>query len=195
MERKYKCTCHQTCRKTQDAHILFHSPFCSHIVKKITNKGEAYEKIPFLGIGYYFWEDNFEAGVEWGEKHYKEGYRVVEYLSMEIDTFLLLDVDTYPGHFFLFSLIEKWEPLVPDSLNWQINNWIEYFKKLRLELGFDIFPFNAIRAPRYSDDDHYASELSYLDKNKKYYIYKTKKVMICFFEREYILFETKNIVA
>src|SRR5688572_15455563 len=80
-------TYQHTCLQGHDAYILKNAPFKA-AVKKING----IQKIPFLGEGHYLWEENVDAAIRWGKKHYDNKYTIVEYQDLKIKAEELLDL-------------------------------------------------------------------------------------------------------
>lgn len=67
---------HHTCGKCNNDELLANAPFKS-------------EEGSFLGIGYYFWDNNIETAKWWGENNYGGNYSIVEIdLELKGDSFL-----------------------------------------------------------------------------------------------------------
>ena len=74
---------HHTCGQfVNDAVAIKRAPF-----KSICDQSK--RKDPFLGEGFYFWDDNIEAARWWGKSHYYGKYTILEYdFTLSGDHFL-----------------------------------------------------------------------------------------------------------
>ncbi len=74
---------HHTCEaRGSSEEVLEKAPFKSEVRD---------EYFPFLGEGYYFWDNNLELAKKWGEKRYRNFYYVVEFILV-IDENKILDL-------------------------------------------------------------------------------------------------------
>lgn len=81
-------TYQHTCKSSHDAFLKKNAPFKS-VKIKLQNSNKF--KIPFLGEGFYFWEENLSAAHKWGKKHCKNDYKILEYIDLKIDKDDILD--------------------------------------------------------------------------------------------------------
>lgn len=141
----YLFTYQHTCAKGVKAYILHTSAFKSTIKKK--ENGKLY--IPFLGEGFYYWEENIDAAHSWGKRHYENEYNVVEYIDSVISRDETLDFLNRRDLKYFKELIEIYKNKRPESKKWFIANWIEFLKKLQ-KINQEKFPYIYFRA----DENH-----------------------------------------
>lgn len=100
---------------------------------------------PFVGEGYYFWDDNIEAARWWGDKHYKGRYRVftIEF-RLNYDSGVFLDLVGNRAHLILIgSMINKLKMRL-DCEGWKLNQFLDYFRK-NDEQKPGVFPYRVVR--------------------------------------------------
>lgn len=128
---------HHTCKKSGgEAYVLKNAPFLSTIKNS---------KIPFLGIGYYFWDDNIEMAKYWGWSNYNNNYYIVENdLDCQPDVFLDLVGNRKDMRLF----VDLMDDMIGRGINrekWTVGAFIEFMKRLRIH-NKDVFPYQIIRA-------------------------------------------------
>lgn len=182
-------TYQHTCKKGQPAYILKSSPFKA--VKKRKENGKI--SIPFLGEGYYFWEENRDMAYRWGKKKYLKNFNVVEYEKLKIPKEELLDLINRIDTQFFIELIDIYLKKRPKSENWGIANWIEFFKKIK-NLDEIKFPFKYIRAeenlPNTQDNNTLKRKMVFAD-DTSYYTYLSPLLVLCVLDKKTI--NAKNI--
>lgn len=187
----YLYTYQHTCKKGTKAYILDKSAFRSVIVKK--SNGKKY--FPFLGVGYYYWEENLNAAHRWGKKHYNNDYNIVEYLNSSIPKSETLDFLDRRNLEYFKELIKKYIDKRPECKKWYIAQWIEFFKKLQKE-NKDYFPFKYFRA----DENHPNIRSNDEIKNKTefnstgYYIFLDPLIILCSIDKCDLNCSSKTIV-
>src|SRR5277367_517215 len=87
---------------------------------------------PFAGEGFYFWEDNLDAAIWWGEKHYVQKgklYRIFGIdLKLEDDGTTYLDlVGNRKQLKLLDELITKTKKET-NCVDWKFHNFISYWR-------------------------------------------------------------------
>lgn len=188
----YIFTYQHTCKKGQVAYILHNAAFKS--VTTPLNNGN--KVIPFLGEGYYYWEENIAAAHRWGNHHYKGIYNIVEYEDCEIETEFLLDFLNRRDLQFFNELRNKYIQLRPKCAEWKIGVWIEFFKKLNTK-SEEMFPFLFFRA-----DENYPDEKENHQLKKKhlfgsggYYLYLDPLIILCCIDKRKFIYKSKKLVA
>jgi len=172
----YLFTYQHTCAKGVKAYILHKSAFKSTIKKK--ENGKLY--IPFLGEGFYYWEENIDAAHSWGKRHYKNEYNVVEYIDSVISRDETLDFLNRRDLKYFKELIEIYKNKRPESKKWFIANWIEFFKKLQ-KINQEKFPYIYFRADenhpdiRMNDEMKAKTEFNY----SGYYTFLDPLIILC----------------
>lgn len=183
-------TYQHTCKKGVNAYILHNSAFRSVIYKKAD--GKIY--MPFLGEGYYYWEENIEAAHRWGKSHYRNNYNIVQYSNCLIPQAETLDFLNRRDIRYFKELIEIYKVKRPESKKWFIANWIEFFKKLQ-KSNLEKFPFNYFRADenhpniRTNDDLKEKTDFNYTG----YYIYLDPLIILCSINKCDLNCESKEI--
>ena len=188
----YCYTYQHTCRISHDAFLLHNAPFKSPII----NAHKGVKKIPFLGEGYYFWEENVEAATRWGIKHYSNKYRIVEYVDVILEVDELLNLTDRRDIKYFKELQKMYIEKRPDSERWPIGTWIEFFKKLNTinELKF---PFSYIKADEHLPEREraeYDREKTYFSEGL-YFTYFAPLYMLCIIDKKQLKFETKRLIG
>lgn len=191
MSNTTRFTYQHTCKSGHKAFILKSAPFPSSI-RKIEGK----LKIPFLGAGYYLWEENIEAANRWGKDHYRSKYCIVEYEQLKIDSSELLDFLNRRDVKYFKELKETYITKRPESKNWKIGQWIEFFKKLRIQ-NDKVFPFNYIRAEENLPDpakNNKIKEKEFFSDNSGYFTFLSPLLIICVIEKSKLNFESQKVL-
>jgi hypothetical protein len=120
---------------------------------------------PFLGEGYYFWDDNEEMAHFWGNKMKSDNYYIFS-ADLHINDNLFLDlVGSRQCQKWLYERAKALEKR--DGKQWSVGNLIEYLKNLALlTKNTAIFPFTAIRAIDYSQPKTNQYQIVFSDKEK-----------------------------
>jgi hypothetical protein len=150
-------------------------------------------KIPYLGAGYYFWDDNIEMAHIWGKTHYKNNYFIVEG-DLKCDDEKIFDLVGNRRHISYFAeILEKFREKNYNRDNWEIGKFIEFLKDLENDDRYKgIFPFKVIKA---IDNSWRNKQKSFkFVKNKKGYIYLDPKIMLCFIEKEEVNFYNREVI-
>ena len=188
----YCYTYQHTCSISHDAHILVNAPFKS-AVKKSPN---GIPKIPFLGEGYYLWEENVDAAIRWGKKHYANKYRIVEYVDVSINVDDLLDLTNRRDISYFKELQKNYIDIRPASAKWAIGTWIEFFKKLKA-LDELKFPFNYIKSDEHlpeREKGEYERGKTYFADGLPYYTYLEPLYMLCIIDKKQLTFKEKRLL-
>ena len=161
---------HHTCSKDNgEQYVVMHAPFMSPY-QPVT------KKLPFLGAGYYFWDDNLEMAKFWGDRHYHGKYFILKSdLQIPVDTFLDL-VGNRQDMLHIKNLLGKMKEYGFDRPNWTLGASIEAMKKINSKIP-DFFPFEVIRAVDNSalDDDKV-----FFTAGKPNYTNLNPRIVICF---------------
>ena len=188
----YCYTYQHTCKDGHDAYLLQNAPFKAAIKKSPNGK----IKIPFLGEGYYFWEENIAAANRWGVKHYANKYRIVEYENLTIPEDSMLDL-TNRRHINYFKELQHiYIEKRPACTNWPIGVWIQFFKKLHLKNEVE-FPFNNIKADEHlpeKEKDEYDRGKTYFADGLPYYTYLEPLYMLCIIDKKQMSFREKRLL-
>lgn len=167
---------HHTCKKSgSKSHIIRNAPFLS---KYSPNSG----KIPFLGAGYYFWDNNLDMAEQWGRLNYQNKYCVVEgELTLNKPTFL--DLVGNRGDIIYFrELIHQFSNNGYPKSNWTLGKFIEFLKNLERNYTKykGIFPYNVIRAVDNSNKHKLQQHSFIFVKKKGAYTFLDPRIIICF---------------
>ena len=185
-------TYQHTCKIGQEAYILQSSPFKSSKKKK-QNGGF---KIPFLGEGYYLWEENLSAAVRWGKKHYRNKYSIVEYSDVKMESGDVLDFLNRRNVQYFNELKEIYTKKRPQSKNWPLGNWIEFFKSVNKKDG-NSFPFNYIRAeenlPSTTENDRIKEKILFTE-DVSHYTYLSPLLILCVIDKTKLSFKGKSLI-
>lgn len=185
-------TYQHTCKNGYPAYILQNAPFKA--VKKNAGNGKVY--IPFLGEGYYFWEENREYAIKWGQRHYANKYDIVEFEDVKIINDDLLNL-TDRRHISYFKELQKiYLAKRPESSKWRLGTWIEFFKKLR-DLKEEKFPFNYIKADEHLpdiDENILVREKVYFATGVNHYSFFSPLLIICVLDKSKITCKSKYIL-
>lgn len=187
----YIYTYQHTCKKGAEAYILQNSAFKSNII----NKSNGNKYLPFLGEGYYYWEENDKAAHSWGKRRYGNNYNIVEYIDANISRDDLLDFLNRRDLRYFNELIERFKEKRKSSTNWQIVNWIEFFKQLE-KTNKGIFPFNFLRAdenlPDPSQNNKIKDKSNFNDTG--YYTFLNPLIMLCAINKCNLNCKKKHII-
>lgn len=131
---------HHTCsNKGGCTYVSQNAPFISYY-------DEEEEKTPFLGTGYYFWDNDLKRAHWWGRKHYKGEYCILE-TDLNISDELFFDlVGSRLHQQMLASLVVKFAYYGFERDNWTIGNFVEFLKEMEMSDYPGIFKYKAIRA-------------------------------------------------
>lgn len=184
-------TYQHTCKRGQNAYIIKNSPFLSRAKKK---GGKI--KLPFLGQGYYFWEENLDAAIRWGIRHYNDNYSIVEYQDCKVKDDHLLDFLNRRDIKYFKELIKIYTSKRPKAKNWRIAQWIEFFKTIN-EKESKIFPFNYIRANEHIPGANHNERLqkkSYFVDDNDYYTFLDPLLIVCVVEKAKMQFKANKVI-
>ncbi len=147
------------------------------IYSKITGSGEN-THFPFLGEGYYFWDNNIERAKRWGKQRYNGHYGINEYpLVLEGEYFLDLAGSRQDLYDF-FAIVQKiWDKL---GERMPIGQTICLLQTLERQKP-GTFPFKIIRSLNVKTKHNTISYNS--DKNIKSSFLLDPEIIICFFDR------------
>jgi len=179
-------TGHHACKKDGGATAVCNNgPFLSEYKRKEN-------KLPFLGAGYYFWDDNIEMAKYWGYSHYDNSYYVIESrLNMPHD--LLLDLVGNRQHMkYLVEIITRLKKEGHYRQHWQLSQGFEYLKWLNSRKP-GIFPFTIIRGIDNNARPQKQFTYYYV-KNKQSFIDLNPRLVICLIEKNPVVLQSRHIV-
>jgi hypothetical protein len=174
---------HACSKKGEKDSVLKNAPFLSK-VQEGTN--------PFLGSGYYYWEENLDMAHYWGKTHYKGNYFIIENtLALEGDKFLDLVGNRKHMKFvkdLTTRLASKGRPA------WNIGTVLEFARRMNEARNNAIkFPFKAVRAIDEWVDDK-KREKYYFVEGKKNFTYLNPRLVICVYEKENVVLTPTRII-
>lgn len=137
----YCFTYQHTCKTGHPAYLRANAPFKS--VKKKLKYGKTF--IPFLGEGFYLWEENIAAAQYWGARQYDRKHSIVEFVDCAIPKDDMLDFINRRDLSFFRDLIAPYVKARPNCKSWDLGTWIEFFKDLNTKDN-KLFPYFFLRA-------------------------------------------------
>jgi hypothetical protein len=168
---------HHACRCTGGPeYVLQEGPFYSAY-------DETTRQTPFLGSGYYFWDDNLEMARKWGRIHYENNYFVIE-ADCRIPSELVLDlVGNRTDLRFFCQCLEMFKAYGHARECWSVSQIIEFMKKLSVSSkNFQgMFPFQAIRAVDHSAREAAHEKIKFShEKERGQYMLTNPRILVCF---------------
>lgn len=127
---------HHTCKKDGGKEfVLNNAPFISPKT----------DRIPFLGVGYYFWDYDLEQAKKWGVNHYNNSFYIIE-AELDIPDAVFLDLagNRQQMEYFV-SLLQRFQKRGAHAQKWKFGEFIEFLKEFR-KADYQAFPFEIIRA-------------------------------------------------
>lgn len=192
---KYSTLNHQhTCKSATAAYLLKNAPFKSEkYFKHDLKSGKKRTVLPFLGEGYYFWEENINEAHSWGVSHYKGNYAIVNYKNISIDVAFLLDLTDRR----VINDFEKQKAVFldrfPERVNWNVAQWIELFKEIRRRNNnMDSFAFNYIKIERSSAHD--MQDICSYKLIRPYYININPIYILCICDKSLLKCEIDEVI-
>ena len=179
---------HHSCKKDGGAeYVKQHAPF-------ISSKG-ADNNYPFLGEGYYFWDNNIERAHSWGKNHYKKKYYIVE-CGLNLTGKIFLDLVGNRGHIIEFlALYRALTTKYNNGENWPIGRFIEFLKKLDTKEEYKgIFPWKVIRAVDHLNVGHSKqNSLKFVD-SRNNFTNLSPIIVICLYEKNEVILQSKILI-
>ncbi len=171
---------HHTCKKCQEAYVIAKAPFKSCYNKLTHNE-------PYLGDGFYFWDDNLQLAEWWGKKHYRDKYTILEYdLDLHGDHFLDL-VGSRQDFMYFQTLVDRIRQH-PECKNFGVYKCINFLIKAE-QSKQGTFPIRIIRAMDISRIDG----MQFAD-NKRGRMLLDPRIIICFFDKKDIPLQTAKVI-
>ena len=169
--------------RNNDAYILSNGPFKCTIKNHLNDK-----KTPWLGDGYYFWED-LQDSKNWGKyAHYAKW--IVCRSAYDFDNKNFLDLANHPTHIHLFR--EWCDMLCSAKENYRFSV-LEVLQFVKDELG-DTFPYKAVRSysTRVRENGYIIPYNPY--KKKWNEVYPSPYIQICVWDKDAFLIENLQII-
>lgn len=197
---------HHTCENNgTDEFILNSAPFLSSWIElPNVEQNRSKQKRPFLGTGYYYWDDNLEYAKWWGEKHYGNSYCIVE-SELELKGEEFLDLVGNRGHMkLLIELINNIQnsgaQIKADMSNGRVSlgKYIQLFKAFNNKKP-GLFPFKVIRAVYHkigNDIEKERFNYYFVDKGSKAigYTLLSPRIIICFTDYQSVALRPKRLL-
>ena len=151
------------------------------------------ELMPFLGIGYYFWDYNISQARSWGQNHYNNSFYILQ-TDLVVPDEEYLDLSGNRQHMDYFcQLVKRFTERGLNANRWEIGTFIEFIKGLRQkEDDYTIFPFEIIRATDFNVKE--LENYVYKFNSTKSYTYLSPRFVICIFKLEHVHLQNKQIV-
>ncbi len=174
----YQRTGHHTCKDSGDRDVLTErAPFKS--------KYDSEHK-PFLGSGYYIWEDDLELAKWWGKVHYGKKFVIIEMILNIYDDELL---DLVGNARQIREFRQMYFEVKQKYSNLTLGKFIELLKRK------GIFKYNIIKAidtrPFMGEREKYYIRFS---ENQKTYLNLHPRIFYCFLVNSSKYFTKKKIV-
>ncbi len=142
------------------------------------------KEFPFLGTGYYFWDDNIKMAHFWGETRCQNKYYIFE-AELNCKETVLLDLVGNRKHMkWLVDAMELFKGYNKKGAKWEIGKFIEFLKNIKSqnEKFKDVFPFQSIRAVDHYAAIHYKYYFSE-DTSRQDFIDLDPRFLICVIEK------------
>lgn len=145
------------------------------------------DRNPYLGKGFYFWDNNYQFAKVWGNTRYNGNYIICK-ATLHLDNEIFLDlVGNRENIMYFEKLIKKL-----NRENWPIGKFIEFLKEKELDKNLKgIFPFKAIRALDYDKDNFKKYKFA---EGKAGYTSLRPIFIICLFEKTELLLSDFKII-
>lgn len=189
---------HHTCSSEGGkSEIEKKAPFISTYVRD--ERAEENNRHPFLGTGYYYWDNHIEWAVWWGQLHYKGKYYIVK-SDLDIDDGTFLDlVGSRSSMIWLKDRINELEEKGIPRSDWTLGNLIEFLKEIKVATGInEIFPYMAIRSIDYKAKGKSNFSISFAPPKQKgqeaSFTLLDPRMIICIIEKDENIIKTREIV-
>lgn len=178
---------HHSCKKDGgEEYVLNEAPFISPKSKD--------GNYPFLGEGYYFWDNNITLANIWGKHHYNGNYYIIESeLNLSSDIFLDL-VGNRIHMILIMELHKKLSEKYNKGKKWTLGTFIEFLKDLNKEEEYKgIFPYLASRAVDYKRSSVKEFGFKFVE-HKGNYTNLSPCLVICLYEKNDVILQTKILI-
>lgn len=189
---------HHTCSSEgEKSAIEQNAPFISTYIPD-DEEGEN-NRHPFLGTGYYYWDNHIELAIWWGQVHYRGRYYIVK-SNLEIDDGTFLDlVGSRASMIWLKDRIDELEEKGIPRTDWTLGNLIEFLKEIKTETGLnEVFPYAAIRSIDYKAKGKSNFSINFAPrkhpKEKISFTLLDPRMIICVIEKDESIIKTREIV-
>jgi hypothetical protein len=179
---------HHACKLDGGANfVLTNAPFRS--VKN--NDGN----FPFLGEGYYFWDNNVERAHIWGKQHYHKKYYILQCeIELKGDSFLDLVGNRSDMIQFLY-LYHTLSARFNKGQEWYIGNFIEFLKKLHVRKEYrGVFPWKMIRVVDHIKTGHPKQNVIRFVCKKGNFTDLSPVIVICIYEINDAIIRSKVLI-
>jgi hypothetical protein len=178
---------HHTClNKGGQKYVYDNAPFLAEYDDEDKNK-------PYLGQGYYFWDNNLAMAHEWGKVHCHNEYCILV-VELVLNDRELFDLVGNREHCMkLTSLRKKFSDKNHNRDNWELAKFIEFLKDRETETDYaGIFSYKAVRAVDLSGKRNL---WTYFVKGKKSFTNLDPKFIICIIDLKRIPLRNKKLLA
>lgn len=172
---------HHACKKDGGKEfVLTNAPFLS------PNTG----KVPFLGVGYYFWDFDLDQAKKWGHDHYRDEFYIIS-ADLHLPEDALLDLAGNRQQMVWFSaLLKRFERKGLKAGEWKLGEFIEFMREFR-KVTYAAFPFEIIRAQDFLPQNinfsiHFNELPNYTNLNPRF--------VICFFQKNEVYLQNKRVI-
>lgn len=186
-----------------DEELLSKAPFLSDKKTKSIINNEKKTKLPFIGKGYYFWDDDLSHAKWWGKQHYKGKYKILSCpMTLSGDLFLdvtgsVADAEEFRKKIFFAEkylrenrqCLENWGMKYSNDIGLSTAVWLlQQISKSETH----IFPYRIIRIPDIKSQNTIYKRFN-KDINDKTIIKNVN--IICFFDKNDINLQSLQIVT
>jgi len=179
---------HHTCKADGGTDfVLKNAPF-----RSLKKRGGDF---PFLGEGYYFWDNNIERAHIWGKQRYNKKYYILECgIELTGDTFLDL-VGNRADMIWFSYLYHKLSAEFDKGQHWHIGDFIELLKKLHIGNQYKgIFPWKIIRVVDLAKTGHVKQDPLKFVHQKRNYTDLSPIIVICIYDIRELLLSNKVLI-
>lgn len=185
-------TYQHTCNSGNEAYILQNGPFKASS-KKLRN-GKI--KVPFLGSGYYLWEENIRQAHDWGMSHYRKNYCIIQFANLKIDIDEVMDLTNRRHLNYFIELVSDWTMRYPERAKWGVGQWIDFFKSLH-KLDNKTFPYNYVRAEENLPDpkeNGIVKQKIKFSVFENHYMYLNPLIIVCVIDKSKMVYKSKEYI-
>lgn len=138
---------------------------------------------PFLGSGYYFWDDNIEMALYWGAVHYGGDFSILE-AELNCPEEEMLDLVGSRGDIKYFrEIIKVFKAAGFPRDDWEIGKFIEFLKEIDSKgEGKGVFPYKIVRAVDNSRKESGRYRFPFVS-TKRNFTFLDPRIIICLFEK------------
>jgi len=178
---------HHTCNNIGgEEKILEQSPFLS--------EKDRFGNAPFLGFGYYYWDNNIDQAHIWGKTRCKNNYVIVKSeLTLEGRDFLDL-VGNRADMIEFVALHAKLSAEHNNGKQWPLGKFIEFLRKLNTTKYKGIFPWKVSRAVDLKSVSSIKPSAFNFVYKKDNYTDLNPCIVICLYEKNDVILQSKILI-